>query len=100
MIIYQTLHKIFTDNPEKWWTTRKLKKELERILKYQVPESEFNREFMILRESLFFNGKKILHWKDTINHYYALSDKKILIAAHNHLLNCSIKRNQRRIVNK
>ena len=100
MTLTEAIIKVFTSNSGKWFSSQKLRIELAKELGYYPIEAEFKREFLHIRDTFQFEGKKILKFMEFGAWRYALSDNKYLVNKHDLHLKKANKRSDRRMVNK
>lgn len=96
MTTYESIERVFIQNPEKWLTGQKVRKLAEQIRGEEITPSEFYTPFIHVRDNLIYPGKQVVKFNSGFGVRYTLTDKKVLIANHNRLLNNGINRNIKR----
>jgi len=97
--IQTALKDVFIDNCKCAMITRTIKAHLWKKLGYEIPDREFQDEFMHFRETFEYDGMRICHIIPNSVHRYILTDNRYHILNHNHNLKKEINRRKKRIIN-
>lgn len=77
---------VFINSPEAWYNSKKVRSLAIQIMGENIPLTDFNRAFLLVRDNLQHPNKKMVKFRlphMSKHYYYSLTDKKILIANHN-----------------
>lgn len=99
MTINEALMQVFQERPEVWLTTRRLQTILKDMFRKPIYPSQIRKGLLELRDEHFnHDGRVLVKFKMSSldHHHYTLTNKKGLIAAHNHQLTKKIKKQEKR----